>query len=502
MPKYFQILCCLCIAFSATATHIIGGNLKVKQVNTNQFEVDLAVFRNCGIGDPNDRNDDPVALQNAIVLRVYDALNYNLILSETFTRDSGSEVALGNECYTPPNLCVEAYHFVKTLNLANNPNGYIIAAQSCCRNFSILNLVDPWQTGITWQATIPDPSLANMNSSPDLGPYPALGFLCVLTELHIDLEAKDPDGDSLTYELVSPFNAPSPSNGSPNNYSSPPFQTVNWEQGYSAQNAVPGNPALQIDSESGLLTCSASQLGVYAFAYKVSEFRNGIKIGEIVRDLQLEVLTCIPGIEPEIIEPQADVFTMNSNDELCLNLFALDSNATDTLYFEAIYSGSVMDYSEAPERFYKIGFGSAGGEICWKPNCLGMVGNQNLHIELKLSSYGCHAPQYKTKHIDILIENPEADINSLFPNIFTPNGDRQNDFFKPSEISESECLEFLQYKIYNRWGEMLFETNQNSGYWDGNFNGAPVSEGVYYYVASGSYLGKVFNFSNHITLVR
>lgn len=499
MNKYYLIICSLLFAFSAEASHIIGGNLKITQTSNNEYLVDLLVFRNCGIGNPNDKGDDPVALQNTIVIRVFDALTYSAILTDTFSRGNETNIALGNACYSPPNLCVEEYIFSKSLQLPNNPNGYIISAQSCCRNYSILNLNNPSQTGITWQATIPDPALIGRNSSPDLGPYPSLGFLCVLTELEINLSATDVDGDSLVYELITPFNAPSQGNSSTQ---FPPFHPVNWKQGYSALNAIPGNPALTMDRASGVLRCKASQLGVYVIAYKVLEYRNGLMIGEIVRDLQLEVLNCTPAMDPEILEPKEAVYTMNSNDELCLNFYALDSNSADTLYFEAIYSGSVLDYSEGPEDFFQIGFGQAGGEVCWKPNCLGLVGDQTLHIELRLTSLGCYAPQHKTKHIDIIIENPEPEINSLFPNVFTPNGDQINDHFKPSDISENDCLDFLQYKIYNRWGDLLFETNESSGFWDGNFKGRPVVEGVYYYVANGSYLGKVYNFSSHITLIR
>lgn len=502
MFKYLLILCFLCFSFLGRSSHIVGGNLKVEQISRNGFVVELAVFRDCGIGDPNDRSDDPVALQNSIIIRIYDAFTYALVDTDTFDREDGVEIQLGNACFSPPNLCVEEYHFTKSINLLDNPNGYILAAQSCCRNFSILNLVNPGQTGITWQAEIPDPAILKYNSSPNLGPYPSLGFLCLLTDFEIDLSATDTDGDSLVYELVTPFDAPTSSNSNQNAYSIPPFQKVNWKQNFSALNAIPGSPSLSLNKETGLLSCHASQLGVYVFAYKVSEYRNGQKIGEIYRDLQLEVLNCSGTSEPEILEPSMDVYTMESTDELCLNFYALDSNNADTLYFEAIYSGTVMNYTEGPDPFYRVGFGDARGEICWKPKCLGLVGNQTLHIELRLTSLGCYAPQYKTKHIDVIIENPSQDINTLFPNVFTPNGDQQNDFFKPSEISESECLEFLQYKIYNRWGEMLFETQQNSAYWDGRYQGNPVSEGVYYYVASGTYLGKNFNFSSHITLIR
>jgi gliding motility-associated-like protein len=63
------------------------------------------------------------------------------------------------------------------------------------------------------------------------------------------------------------------------------------------------------------------------------------------------------------------------------------------------------------------------------------------------------------------------------PNVFTPNNDGQNDYFKPISINMIE--ERLQ--IFNRWGQLLFEGNEVGVKWDGTFNGADVHEGTYFY---------------------
>lgn len=67
---------------------------------------------------------------------------------------------------------------------------------------------------------------------------------------------------------------------------------------------------------------------------------------------------------------------------------------------------------------------------------------------------------------------------SYIPNAFTPNGDGKNDFFGPSycEITNFRMI------IFDRWGEILFETEDILNLWDGTYRGVPVPEGVFGYM--------------------
>jgi gliding motility-associated-like protein len=66
------------------------------------------------------------------------------------------------------------------------------------------------------------------------------------------------------------------------------------------------------------------------------------------------------------------------------------------------------------------------------------------------------------------------------PNTFTPNGDGQNDLFIPFPFCFIERVEF---KVFNRWGQLVFQTEDPNLNWEGtNGNGAELAEGVYYYV--------------------
>jgi len=62
----------------------------------------------------------------------------------------------------------------------------------------------------------------------------------------------------------------------------------------------------------------------------------------------------------------------------------------------------------------------------------------------------------------------------LFPNAFSPNGDKLNEVFRP----QGNILEFLGMKIYNRWGEKIFEGPADIG-WNGTYNGNECQAGIY-----------------------
>jgi gliding motility-associated-like protein len=70
------------------------------------------------------------------------------------------------------------------------------------------------------------------------------------------------------------------------------------------------------------------------------------------------------------------------------------------------------------------------------------------------------------------------------PNVFTPNGDGQNDEFiiHGKSITEFKCM------IFNRWGEKLYEWSDVTKGWNGkiNGNGAEASPGIYYYVITAT----------------
>ncbi len=86
---------------------------------------------------------------------------------------------------------------------------------------------------------------------------------------------------------------------------------------------------------------------------------------------------------------------------------------------------------------------------------------------------GCYA----NDSIKIYIFNTDPQV--FIPSAFTPNGDGLNDVFRPTVAGMKQ---FLYFRIYNRWGQLMFSTSTPDKGWDGNYNGNKQGSGTYVYV--------------------
>ncbi len=82
------------------------------------------------------------------------------------------------------------------------------------------------------------------------------------------------------------------------------------------------------------------------------------------------------------------------------------------------------------------------------------------------------------------------------PNVFSPNNDTQNDFFR---IPGIEGFPNSQLEIYNRWGNVIYQSNDYGGGWDGRVNNEPVADGTYFYILRRS---DGQNFHGAVTITR
>lgn len=86
----------------------------------------------------------------------------------------------------------------------------------------------------------------------------------------------------------------------------------------------------------------------------------------------------------------------------------------------------------------------------------------------------------------------------VIPNIITPNNDGTNDEFSFS----TSGLNSVEIIIANRWGNIVYQSNDPSKFWDGKSNGELVSEGVYFYTIKAKTITKEYNYSGNVTVIR
>lgn len=87
----------------------------------------------------------------------------------------------------------------------------------------------------------------------------------------------------------------------------------------------------------------------------------------------------------------------------------------------------------------------------------------------------------------------------FIPNAFTPNGDANNDIFRV----RGEQIRELLVRVYDRWGEKVFETTTPGKGWDGTYKGKKVNPGVFvYYVESVCFNNEKFFKKGNVTVIR
>lgn len=290
-------------ALKSHATHLVGGEISYAYLGNDQYEITLIVYRDCGPANVNQTGFDPAAS-----IGIFDGGTDNLIFSVNVVLSQQNiefvPVELENPCFIlPPDLCVQKATYITTVELPAYENGYYFAYQRCCRNPSITNLIAPDDTGITLRTDIPTSSILpeGNNSSAVFDNFPPVA-LCAGAEFFFDHGATDADGDSLVYEFCSPFHGATPGDPAPQPPASGPYVPVTWGATFNASNQITSNPSFQINSETGYITGTATQIGQYVIGICVSEYRDGVLINTSNRDFQFNVTICDPNIIATIPE--------------------------------------------------------------------------------------------------------------------------------------------------------------------------------------------------------
>jgi len=90
----------------------------------------------------------------------------------------------------------------------------------------------------------------------------------------------------------------------------------------------------------------------------------------------------------------------------------------------------------------------------------------------------------------------------FIPNSFTPNNDTHNEGFIPTMNDINDVATF-NMMIFNRWGDLIYETSKKEEYWDGKFNNTIVQHGLYAYtITIIDIFEELYNFNGSLYLIR
>lgn len=313
-PIRLLLTICLILAGMVSSTtlkanHIIGGEINYEFVgfkggrvgsDTLVYRVVLVLVRDCNGGAPFDRSV-PIAIylgNNTRPLR-------NLRISSP--KINAVPPDQSNPCLiVPPGFCEEEAVYSDLLELVRSDQTYTLTYQLCCRNSAINNIPNSGGTlGITLTVDISPEAQRNLNSSPKFTAAPR-SELCVGVSSAVQLQVTDKDGDRLTYHLCAPLLGGGPLGGNQNDMhlassaqgikpdpATPgPYEELPFSPTFSFNRPLGNVGTLSIDSTSGILRSLPRALGKYTIGVCVKEYRNGVLIGMIRRDIQIKVSNC------------------------------------------------------------------------------------------------------------------------------------------------------------------------------------------------------------------
>jgi gliding motility-associated-like protein len=329
MGKLYKLACLLLgialifLPGRLAATHIVGGEMNYTCLGNNQYEITLTIFRDCYNGNPNAWFDNPASIG------VFNANNQLVqqILIPLMGNDTLSPV-LSSECFVaPPNVCVHTTTYRAIVTLPPVIGGYQLAYQRCCRNQTIVNIVNPLGTGATYGVNISERALLECNSNAKFQQWPPI-YICVDEPISFDQSAIDADGDSIVYRLCTPLEGATPDAPLPQPPNNPPYAPINWiDPPYNVDNMLngfAGGQPLQIDQQTGLLTGLPNTIGQFVVGICIEEYRDGELISTTRRDFQYNVGVCgqsvssfsAPDIQCESLTVQFDNLSQGTSDYL------------------------------------------------------------------------------------------------------------------------------------------------------------------------------------------
>lgn len=302
MKKLVVLLFCL-LAVPVLASHIVGGEFELLHINGNSYRLNMILYYDLVNALPGTRDGN-------ITVSIYRKRDNFFMGNVTLPLTSETVVAYTQPACSINSLATSKITYTTLLTLSpqvfTDPQGYYIAWERCCRNYTISNIYseDNARNAARWAGQtfyLEFPAVVKngqpfINSSPQLFP-PLNDYACPFRPYYVDFAGVDVDGDSLVYTLVTPL-----STHSVNTTTQPrPYPEVVWRPAFSLDRIMNGVPDLHITID-GLLTVTPRFQGLYVFAVRVDQFRNGEKIGESRRDFQMLVTDgCSPDSPPKIL---------------------------------------------------------------------------------------------------------------------------------------------------------------------------------------------------------
>ncbi|AHM61869.1 hypothetical protein D770_18085 [Flammeovirgaceae bacterium 311] len=444
LPLLYFLLSGLCfLSLTATATHIVGGEITARRLDAQSLTFEITVR---GYSDAN----SSVLFGSTGVMDFGDGTS--LVLSS-----DGSNVT---PTFISEGVMVFEYKVRHTYPTGGN---YTISFREVYRNASILNVDNSDNAPFYIETVIKIDSFLGVNSSPVFTRAPIETAFMGKT-YHHQPGATDPDGDSLSYRLAQSLQ----DKGVPISNYRHPHRIFQQGDNRNGTQELGGTPAFTINPYSGDISWDApGTAGQYTIAFAVDEWRKVdgqyYRMGSVVRDMLIKVIDANEDLYPQLNLPFTSAqITPAAGEALSWTITATAPIPDDSVVLE-LWGDFLLRTNATVSSSSVRALGEASITISW-------TGEEDLgqHYQLIARSYFPEQPQHTRNRSTIIYYDPSSPLGISDPKISEatvyPNPLAENTFYIniPEAVGKAAKLQVFDMggKIVHRQAYTNFGRQQ------------------------------------------
>ena len=341
--KSLLLLLAMMFGFSiqSNATHISGGDLTYKHLTGYQYEVTLVLYRDCA----------GIQVQNPELITCTSSNGSTVSFNVSLIPGTGNEITF--PCFSTITTCngggapgFQRYEYHGTVTLLPSSH-WSLKWEDCCRNCAITTISGGCNNSYLIEATLNN-LIAPNDNSPYFTNYP-VAFVCLGQNFTYNHGVVDSEGDSLAYSFIDPRLTGG--------------NSVPFISGYTSSHFISSSTPITLNPNTGDINLTSSQLEVGITAILIESFKNGIKVGSVMRDIQFQVQNCNPNVLPTAtgINGTADFDTIvYANSPICFDIFTADANTDQTVTLNWNNAITGASFTSTNDQF-------PTGTFCWTP---------------------------------------------------------------------------------------------------------------------------------------
>ncbi|MEY2829147.1 MAG: hypothetical protein RIQ33_1005 [Bacteroidota bacterium] len=449
MKKILLIIVLVISTSQLFASHLMGGQLTAKRIDSFKYEMLLTVYR--------DTDGIPIYSTDVFHYSIDSMGVWVSIANRTIAVDSGKYFINGTE----------EYHYIDTFTFPTSGK-FLVTYSNCCRNAAIINMTTPSGESLFLQTILTIDSSGG-NSTPEFL-NPPVTVAQKNWPWYYNPLPYDADGDSIAWQLVTPLS----SSGA-------------LVAGYVLPRAN-GLLPFTLDTITGAITWMPDTIGHFVASFLVSEFKNGIKIGEIRRDMQIIVIDDVTNTFRMSVNAAGAVTGSDGrlyidipvNQNLTISVTADDQN-NDFLTLEA--QGETFQIAN-PSSFNAIsGNGSVNGTFSWTPNSLQVRERPYINAFRGIEKHGANELVHDQTILFRVIKangtNTILSTENKFEVAF-PNPTEQNQIFIPFTLASGAQVHVTIVNVLGQDVKTIFNNTLPAGKNIIMANNLPHQQGIYF----------------------